>query len=45
MSEEPNQSSDHAAGFLLLRYIRGKLRVFRVRDFKDAMNRAGGPFE
>ncbi len=36
--------SDHSAGLLLLRRILGKLRVFRVRDLRDAANR-GGPFE
>jgi hypothetical protein len=43
-SEEPNQGSDHTQGFLLLRFLRGKLRLFRVRDFSDALKR-GGPFE
>lgn len=44
MSEEPNQDRDHTAGFLLLRFIAGKLRLFRIRNLKDALDR-GGPFE
>lgn len=39
---EPNH--DHSKGLLLLRWVAGKLRVFRVRDLKDALAR-GGPFE
>ena len=38
---EPNR--DHSEGFLLLRWVAGKLRLFRVRDLKDAVTR-GGPF-
>jgi len=44
VSEEANQGSDHSKGLLLLRFIAGKLRRFRVRNFQDALNR-GGPFE
>jgi hypothetical protein len=44
MSEEPHQGRDHSDGFLLLRWIAGKLRVFRIRNLQDALNR-GGPFE
>jgi len=43
-TDEPNQSGDHTAGFLLLRRIAGRLRVFRIRNLQDALNR-GGPFE
>jgi hypothetical protein len=43
MADE-NQGRDHSEGLLLLRFIRGKLRFFRIRDFKDA-NLRGGPFE
>lgn len=41
---EPNQANDHSSGLLLLRRILGRLRVFRVRDLRDAADR-GGPFE
>jgi hypothetical protein len=44
MSDEPNQGSDHTKGLLLLRFIAGKLRLFRVRNLQDAFTR-GGPFE
>ena len=42
--DEPNQGTDHSAGFMLLRFIKGRLRLFRIRDLRDALNR-GGPFE
>lgn len=40
---DENQTADHSKGHLLLRWIKGRLRVFRIRDFKDA-NVRGGPF-
>jgi hypothetical protein len=43
MSDEPNQDSDHTQGVLLLRRILGRLRLFRVRNLRDAADR-GGPF-
>lgn len=37
-------NDDHSKGLLLLRIIKGRLRLFRIRDFRDALTR-GGPFE
>jgi hypothetical protein len=43
MSDDEHQERDHAEGLLLLRRIAGRLRVFRIRNLKDAFDR-GGPF-
>lgn len=39
MTKEPNQGDDHSRGRLILRWIGGHLRVFRIRDFADANTR------
>jgi hypothetical protein len=44
MPDEPNGKADHSQGLLLLRFIKGRLRLFRIRNLADALNR-GGPFE
>lgn len=44
MADEPNQDADHSRGLLLLRFIGRRLRLFRVRSLRDALER-GGPFE
>lgn len=43
MSDEPHGDRDHSQGLLLLRYVAGRLRLFRIRDLRDALAR-GGPF-
>lgn len=43
MTDEPHAERDHTQGLLLLRRIAGRLRVFRIRDLRDAFER-GGPF-
>lgn len=40
MTDRPEPSNrDHSEGRLILRFIRGKLRVYRIRDFRDALTR------
>lgn len=43
MTDEPHGDRDHSEGLLLLRRIANRLRVFRVRNLRDAADR-GGPF-
>jgi len=38
-SQEEPVGTDHSKGLLLLRWIRGKLRVLRARDLRDAADR------